>query len=117
LKFKFYWITLSGIIAAIVFGYALTGQAQQANQTVMAKGIATVFAEDKALARDQAINDALRKAVEQTLGTFVQASTLVQNNMVVEDNILACLMAMFVLIESLAKAWLMHQLLKRTSKL
>jgi len=63
--------------------------AQQTTQVVTSKGVATVFGNDKGLARDQAIDDALRKAVEQTLGTFIQASTLVQNNMVVEDNILA----------------------------
>lgn len=62
---------------------------QQTTQTVTSKGVATVFGEDKGLARDQAIDDALRKAVETTLGTFVQSSTLVQNNMVVEDNILS----------------------------
>ena len=89
LKLLYKNITLWGIITATMFGYVLTGQAQQPTQTVIAKGVAGVYGEDKALARDQAINDALRKAVEQTLGTFVQASTLVQNNMVVEDNILA----------------------------
>ncbi len=81
--------TLWGITTAFIFGYALASQTQQTTQTVMAKGVGTVFGDDKALARDQAIDDALRKAVEQTLGTFVQASTLVQNNMLVEDNILA----------------------------
>ncbi len=77
------------VITAIILGCTLASQAQQPTQTVMAKGVATVFGDDKGLARDQAINDALRKAVEQTLGTFVQASTIVQNSMVVEDNILA----------------------------
>ncbi len=76
-------------IISLMIGSIMTGHAQQATQTVIAKGVATVFGDDKGLARDQAINDALRKAVEQTLGTFVQASTLVQNSMVIEDNILA----------------------------
>ncbi|MDZ7377199.1 MAG: hypothetical protein ONB13_11350 [candidate division KSB1 bacterium] len=78
-----------GVMISLVIGWAIIAHAQQATQTVIAKGVATVFGEDKGLARDQAINDALRKAVEQTLGTFVQASTLVQNSMVIEDNILA----------------------------
>jgi hypothetical protein len=65
------------------------GAAQQPTQMVTSKGMASIFANDVALARDQATDDALRNAVEQTLGTFIQASTLVQNNMVVEDNILS----------------------------
>ena len=73
----------------LLFCCAFTAMAQQTTQVVTSKGVATVFGNDKGLARDQAIDDALRKAVEQTLGTFIQASTLVQNNMVVEDNILA----------------------------
>lgn len=77
------------VVISLVIGWAIFAHAQHATQTVIAKGVATVFGEDKGLARDQAINDALRKAVEQTLGTFVQASTLVQNSMVIEDNILA----------------------------
>jgi hypothetical protein len=60
----------------------------QQYQEVTAKGIATVFAGDKGLARDQALDDALRNAVEQGLGTFVQSSTLVENFQVVSDNIL-----------------------------
>lgn len=65
------------------------GAAQQPTQLVTSKGMASIFANDVALARDQATDDALRNAVEQTLGTFIQSSTLVQNNMVVEDNILS----------------------------
>lgn len=77
------------IVITTVLSFSLFSYAQQPTQTVIAKGVATVFNEDKALARDQAIDDALRKAVEQTLGTFVQASTLVQNYMLVEDNIMS----------------------------
>lgn len=77
------------IVVFIVFAIPAASQSQQTTQTVISKGVATVFGEDKGLARDQAVDDALRKAVEQTLGTFVQSSTLVQNNMVVEDNILS----------------------------
>jgi len=62
---------------------------QQAYKEVTAKGVATVFAGDKGLARDQAIDDALRKAVEEGLGTFVQSTTLVENYQVVSDNILS----------------------------
>lgn len=89
LKTMFKNIIITAITVTLIFAFLRAANAQQATQTVIAKGVATVFGDDKGLARDQAIDDALRKAVEQSLGTFVQASTLVQNNMVVEDNILA----------------------------
>ncbi len=89
LKVLFRFIMNTIMIGIFLFSLPIANSAQQATQTVIAKGVATVFGEDKGLARDQAIDDALRKAVEQTLGTFVQASTLVQNNMMVEDNILS----------------------------
>jgi len=79
------------VIIAIVLTFSLSKNsfAQQPTQTVIAKGVGTVFNEDKGLARDQAIDDAMRNAVEQTLGTFIQASTLVQNYQLVEDNIMS----------------------------
>ncbi|HEX9974724.1 MAG TPA: hypothetical protein VGD14_21855, partial [bacterium] len=82
-------LTIIALFVSMLFTFSSVVEAQQTTQTVTSKGVATVFGEDKGLARDQAIDDALRKAVEQTLGTFIQASTLVQNNMVVEDNILS----------------------------
>lgn len=82
-------LTIITLFVLMVFTFTSVVEAQQTTQTVTSKGVATVFGEDKGLARDQAIDDALRKAVEQTLGTFVQSSTLVENNMVVEDNILS----------------------------
>lgn len=66
----------------------LNAQSQTAVSQITATGIASIFAGDQALARDQAIDDALRNAVEQGLGTFVQSSTLVENYQLVSDNIL-----------------------------
>ncbi len=77
------------VVMALTMILVSIGAAQQPTQMVTSKGMASIFANDVALARDQATDDALRNAVEQTLGTFIQASTLVQNNMVVEDNILS----------------------------
>jgi hypothetical protein len=42
---------------------------------------------DKAAARDTAISDALRKAVEQGVGTYITSSTTVEQMMLVEDRI------------------------------
>ena len=90
MKVIFKNIIVVTLVIGFIFALEFKSKAQQqTTQAVISKGVATIFGDDKGLARDQAIDDALRKAVEQTLGTFVQASTLVQNNMVVEDNILA----------------------------
>lgn len=83
---------LSVVLILVIFSIAILSAglfAQQATRTVTSDGVASIFSNDVGLARDQAIDDALRKAVEQTLGTFIQSSTLVENNMVVEDNILS----------------------------
>jgi hypothetical protein len=58
-------------------------------QSVTAEGMAGVQGGDKAIARDNAIQDALRKAVEQAVGTMVASETLVENFQVVRDNILS----------------------------
>jgi hypothetical protein len=67
---------------------AWSGQvlAQAQTQTVVAEGMAGVQG-DPAIARDNAIQDALRKAVEQAVGTMVSSETLVENFQVVKDNI------------------------------
>lgn len=56
-------------------------------ELVTAEGIAAILQEDKALARDRALDDALRKAVEQTVGTIIDAETLVSNYQVLNDSI------------------------------
>jgi len=76
------------IMSLLMVFLITTGFAQQTYQEITTKGIASVLGGDKGLARDQAIDDALRKAVEEGLGTIVQSSTLVENYQVVSDNIL-----------------------------
>ncbi|OPZ85679.1 MAG: hypothetical protein BWY76_01311 [bacterium ADurb.Bin429] len=54
-------------------------------KTVVAQGVGA--GPDKAKARDEAIQDAQRKAVEQGLGLFIKSETLVQNLQLVSDTI------------------------------
>ncbi|MBW2635662.1 MAG: flagellar assembly protein T N-terminal domain-containing protein [Deltaproteobacteria bacterium] len=54
-----------------------------------AEGVGVIEAGNNALARDQAIRDALRIAVEQAVGTMVASETLVQNYEVLRDQIYA----------------------------
>lgn len=77
------------IACALCVLFAVAGAREgfaQATQTVTAEGMAPVQG-NPAIARDHAIQDALRKAVEQAVGTMVASETLVENFQVVRDNI------------------------------
>ena len=52
-----------------------------------AEGVGVIIDDNTATARDQAIQDALRLAVEQAAGTMVSSETLVQNYEVLRDQI------------------------------
>ncbi|MBP1724457.1 MAG: Flagellar assembly protein N-terminal domain, partial [Deltaproteobacteria bacterium] len=57
------WIG-GGVLLLLLLWGGLPAIAQQA-QTITAEGVGAVVGGDRAIARDQAIQDALRKAVEQ----------------------------------------------------
>ncbi len=76
---------LIGLLPTL-FLLALSGGAI-GQQTVTAEGVGVVIAGDQAIARDNAIQDALRKAVEQAVGTMVSSETLVQNFQTLNDRI------------------------------
>lgn len=76
-------------VLAIVFlgGWAATAAAQGATptegkQVITAEGRAAILNDDVATARDAAINDARRQALEQAFGAYVDADTVVQNTQV-----------------------------------
>ncbi len=78
----------SGLMAQVPGnGQPRPGQAGAAPM-IQATGTGNIIAGDVAHARDDAIDDALRKAVQQALGTYLSSETLVQNYQMVEDNIL-----------------------------
>jgi plasmid stabilization system protein ParE len=60
--------------------FALSPEAQQT-----AEGIGTIIEHNQAAARSKAINDALRRALEQTLSTILDPSELMANAQVVEN--------------------------------
>ncbi len=66
---------------------ATAGLAQDELREITTDGTASIMNKDKAMARDVAIQDALRNAVEQVTGAVISSSTVVENAMVVEDNI------------------------------
>jgi hypothetical protein len=64
-------------------------QAQAGEKVVTAEGMGAIIAGDKAKAEEDAVNDALRNAVEQVVGMHVESQTLVDNFVVVQDRILS----------------------------
>jgi hypothetical protein len=78
------WIGGWLILALLCGGIPAFGQQAQ---TITAEGVGAVFGNDRAIARDQAIQDALRKAVEQAVGTLVSSETMVQNFQTLNDRI------------------------------
>ena len=72
----------------LLFSFFLSSLAWgQQVQTITAEGVGAILGGDRAIARDQAISDALRKAVEQAVGTMVSSETMVQNFQTLNDRI------------------------------
>jgi hypothetical protein len=59
----------------------------QQTQTVTATGFGAILASDMVKAKEDAIQDALRKAVEQVVGLYIDSETRTENFMVLEDKI------------------------------
>ncbi|AGB42234.1 Protein of unknown function, DUF400 [Halobacteroides halobius DSM 5150] len=58
------------------------------SQVVEVEGMASVTAGNLVQVKEQAINNALRRAVEQVAGTFISATTKVRNAKLIKDEIL-----------------------------
>ncbi len=78
--------SLCFLVTVIFAGYAVAQQTLQ-SLVVSAEGMAAIRNNDKAMARDSAIEDALRKAVEQAVGTMVSSETRVENYQLLSDKI------------------------------
>lgn len=59
----------------------------QESKVVSATGYGAILANDLVKAKDDAVNDALRKAVEQVVGIMVDSKTITENFMLLEDKI------------------------------
>jgi hypothetical protein len=76
-----------GVFLLNAAAWSQTGSETPDLKEVTATGMGSITGGDVAHAKDDAVEDALRNAIEQTLGTMIQAETLAQNFTVVEDNI------------------------------
>ncbi len=56
-------------------------------EKVESRGEAAILDDDKAAARDKAIDDALRKAVETAVGTMISSETITENYQLISDRI------------------------------
>ncbi|MBI5074148.1 MAG: flagellar assembly protein T N-terminal domain-containing protein [Nitrospirae bacterium] len=77
---------LFGILAISLW---IIVSAAMAAEMITADGFAAMIGGNKVIARDKAIDDALRKAVEQAVGTMVSSDSMTENYKVIHDKILA----------------------------
>lgn len=79
-------IIFMGFLAFSVSG-PISATEEKESKVVTAEGVAILRGKETAVARDQAIEDALRKAVEQAVGTWISSETMVQNYQLLSDRI------------------------------
>jgi hypothetical protein len=77
------------MVLCLITPVVVHAQNGEASKVIEADGAGVVINNDLALARDNAINDSLRKAVEQAVGTMISSETVVQNYEVISDSIYA----------------------------
>lgn len=75
------------IILSVVISYICPTPVQAKEMAIISEGVGTIVDDNRAKARDIAIQDALAKAVEQAMGTFLQAETMVENAILIRDSI------------------------------
>ncbi|MBI3753610.1 MAG: hypothetical protein HY266_06160 [Deltaproteobacteria bacterium] len=79
-RFLFFLLTA---VLAVAFQQAAYAE----SQVVSATGVAPFTPGNEAKARDMAIQDAMRKAVEQAVGTMISSETVVEDYQVLRDNV------------------------------
>ena len=73
-------------LVAVLATSSFAGAAEDA-KTVKVTGMAAIRQGDQAMAKDQAIADAHRKAIEQVVGTMVTSETVTENYQLISDKI------------------------------
>ncbi len=78
------------ILAGLMLLPAIDGRAGENDpKEIEIVGQAAIINDDKVQARDKAIDDALRKAVESALGTVISSETITENYQLISDRILS----------------------------
>ena len=76
------------MLSLLVLAAAYTAAAQE-SRTVAAEGVAMVQQGALDIARDAAVEDAQKRAVEQAIGILIDSQTQVENYQVISDKILS----------------------------
>ncbi|MBW2340257.1 MAG: flagellar assembly protein T N-terminal domain-containing protein [Deltaproteobacteria bacterium] len=76
-------VFLVGVLLILVIG------AFAQSKEIRTKGYGTIYGNNKAAARDKAIEDAQRKAVEQAMGTMISSESVTKNFQLISDRILS----------------------------
>jgi hypothetical protein len=79
--------TLPALFSVLLMAFFLSFSSAEEVQQIQAEGVAVILQGNLAMARDAAIEDALRKSVEQAVGTMIDSQTLVENFQLVSDRI------------------------------
>lgn len=77
------------ILAVLSLSVLLHAYDAYSDEIVLAEGVSAIHGGNTVAARDRAIDDALRKAVEQAVGAIISSDTMSENYRVVHDKILA----------------------------
>jgi len=77
-----------GLLVAAVFAFVFVQLSHAESQVVNATGVAPFTPGNEAKARDMAIQDAMRKAVEQAVGSMVASETAVENYQLIRDSVI-----------------------------
>ncbi len=77
------------LVVSLLSMVSVSSAQAEETKTVTADGVAAVQQGAVDIARDAAIEDAQKKAVEQAIGVFIDSQTQVENFQLISDNILA----------------------------
>jgi hypothetical protein len=77
------------LAAALLIVLGMAGSVSAQEEFVEAEGVAALIGGNTVVAREKALDDALRKAVEQAVGTIISSDTLTEQYRVVHDKVLA----------------------------
>lgn len=77
----------AGLFMTVAFAFLFQQPCYAESTLVTVTGVAPYAAGDDVKARDMATQDAMRKAVEQAVGTMVAAETMVENYQLINDNV------------------------------
>jgi hypothetical protein len=86
-KFVLLFMTILILFVSIAFLSSFTYAAAEEGVTVEVEGVSPIINDDKLQAEQMAITDALRKAIEQVLGTLIDNQTNAKNYQLIEDTI------------------------------